>query len=476
MGSLFTAIGIAGNALDTLQQAIGVVQNNVSNASTPGYVTQTQQFNAATFQPSSGLWGGVETGNIVSSRNLFAEQNVWSANQQVGSATQQATSLQALESQFDVSGNSGIPGALNTLYSAFSAWSTSPTSSTAQQQVLNAATGVAQAFNSAASGVASVRGNAVTQTKSVVSQINELTSQIATLNGEIRDGHQHDSGLDAQLYNDLEQLSSYANISTQTQSDGTVSVSLEGQIPLVIGGNSLPLQETNSNPTSSTSNAAPDQKILTSDGQDITGYISGGQLGGLLQVTNSVIPSLIGDGTQQGSLNQLAQTIADRINGLLTSGQTAGGTAGSPLFSYDTTSPTTVAGTLSVSSTITASQLAAIDPGPPSVANGIAKHLSQLQNPSAPADLISGSSYTDFYSITAAGIGALKSSASQTQTAQTAVLSQAQSTRSQLSGVSLNEQAATLLQFQQAYQASAQALAAINSTLQQLMQSLQSIT
>jgi flagellar hook-associated protein 1 FlgK len=183
----------------------------------------------------------------------------------------------------------------------------------------------------------------------------------------------------------------------------------------------------------------------------------------------------LGDGNQQGSLNQLAQGIADRVNTLLTSGQTSSGTAGVPLFSYNAASPTSIAATLAVSPGISASQLAAVDPGPPSVANGIADKLSQLQNPTNAADMLNGMSYTDFYSAIASNVGTLQSSAAQSEQTQTQVLIQAQSARAQLSGVSLNEQAAQLLQFQNAYQASAQALSSINSTIQFLMQAMQSL-
>jgi flagellar hook-associated protein 1 FlgK len=86
--------------------------------------------------------------------------------------------------------------------------------------------------------------------------------------------------------------------------------------------------------------------------------------------------------------------------------------------------------------------------------------------------MLNGMSYTDFYSAIASNIGTLQSSAAQSEQTQTQVLTQAQSTRSQLSGVSLNEQAAQLLQFQNAYQASAQALSSINSTIQFLMQAM----
>ncbi len=430
---------------------------------------------AGLFDPSNNLWGGVQAGNTQSARNSFAEQSVWSANQQVGMATQETSNLQSLQSIFDVSGTSGIPGALTALYSAFSAWSSSPGSATAQQQVIAAAQGVAQSFNSASANIGAIRNQAGQQTQSTITQINQLTSQIASLNGQIRDGGQNDGGLQAQLYSNLEQLSNLANISVQPQSDGTVSVLLNGQIPLVTGQTQSPLSVTAVNPPGSTSDATPHQQILTATGQDVTAQVQSGQLGGLLQITNSILPSITGDTAQQGSLNQLAQAIADRVNNLLTSGTTSSGTAGVPLFAYNSSSPTSVAGTLAVSSGITASQLAAVDPGPPSVANGIADKLAQLQSPSDPLDMLSGFSYTDFYSGIASNVGTLESSASQTQQTQTQVLTQAQSARSQVSGVSLNDQAAALIQFQDAYQASAQALSTIDKTIQYLMTTVQSL-
>jgi len=474
-GNPFAALGTAAHALDTMQQAMGVIQNNVTNASTPGYVTQTLTLNASAFDPTHGLIGGVQAGNVQSARDTFAEQSVWAANQRVGFATQQATSLQALQSGFDISGQSGIPSALSNLYSAISGWSSSPSSSTAQQQVIAAAQGVAQAFNSAYTQAETVGGRVSGQTQSTVSQINQLTSQIAGINGQIRAGSQNDAGIEAQLYNDLEQLSNLVNFSARTESDGSVTVLMNGQVPLVIGTSQTPLSVSNINVSGAGSNAAPDQQILTGSGQDVTAQVEGGQLGGLLQITNTLLPSIVGDTNQQGSLNQLAQGIADRVNTLLTSGQTSSGAAGVPLFSYNAASPTSIAATLALSSGISASQLAPVDPGPPSVANGIADKLSKLQNPTNPADMLNGMSYTDFYSAIASNVGTLQSSAAQSEQTQTQVLTQAQSARSQLSGVSLNEQAAQLMQFQNAYQASAQALSSINSTLQFLMQAMQSL-
>lgn len=478
MSSLFASLTTASNALDVLEQAMGVVQNNVTNASTPGYVNQTLRLGAAAFNPSENLWGGVQADGVQSSRNQYAEESVWNQNNLLGQASQQASSLGSLQSVFDVSGQSGIPAALSGLYSAFSAWSTTPGDATAQTQVMNAAQTFVQAVNQTAASVQQIGSQTETQLSSTVSQINQLASQIAGMNGQIRSGDQNDAGLQANLYNTIEQLSNLANVSVQTQSDGTVTVLMDGQTPLVMGTTLTQLDVTylgSVGPPAPSPGAPPSAHILTSGGRDVTSILSGGQIAALVQFRNVTLPSITGDGQQQGSLNQLAQAVADRVNSLLTSGQTSSGAPGTPLFTYTAGIPTSVAASLSVNSSITATQLAPVDPGPPAVANGVANSLAQLSNPTSPASMIDGMSYTGFYGSIASGIGAQQASAASAQQTQTQLLTQAQNMRNQVSGVSLNDQAAALLEFQQAYEASAQMISTINSTSQYLLQTMEQL-
>jgi len=60
------------------------------------------------------------------------------------------------------------------------------------------------------------------------------------------------------------------------------------------------------------------------------------------------------------------------------------------------------------------------------------------------------------------------------QTAQSAVNSQAQTNLQSVSGVNLDQEAANLLQWQQAYQASAQALSVANTLFTSLLDSVRS--
>jgi flagellar hook-associated protein 1 FlgK len=480
MSSLFASLNTASNALDVLGEAIGTVQNNVSNSSTPGYVTQSLNMTASPFDALGNLWGGVRTSGVDSARNVFAEQAVWSANEQVGQSTQQTSSLSSLQSFFDVSGTTGIPAALSSLYSAFSAWSSNPTDSTSRQQVITAATNFAQSVQQTASNVDQLRSQTDTQLSGTVDSINSLTSQIAGLNGEIQhDGGTQDAGVQAQLYSSLEQLSNLAPITVTTASDGTATVLLGGQSPLVLGDSSHALQLSYTAPQNPTvPGATPDAQLLTDNGQDVTGLANQGQLGGLLSFRNQTIPSIIGNSQQQGSLNQLAQGVADRVNTILTGGQISAGppaVAGQPLFSYSSTTPTEVAGSLSLDPSISASTLAAIAPGPPAVANGVAAELAGLSDSQNSADQISGLNYTAFYSGIASGIGQNEATASANQQTQSQVLTQAQNMRAQVSGVSLNQQAALIQQYQQSYQAAAQVISVVNSTIQTLLTTMQQV-
>jgi len=475
MSSLFAALNTAGNALDVLGQAIGVVQNNVANSSTPGYVTQTLNMTASPFDVSGNLWGGVEASGVASSRNIFAEQAVWTANEQAGQSTQEASSLSALQNYFDVSGTSGVPGALSSLYSAFSAWSSNPTDSTSRQQVISAATNFAQQVQQTATNVEQLRTQTDTQLSGTVSNINSLTSQIATINGEIQGGDKNDAGVQSQLYNALEQLSNLAPINVSTASDGTAVVLLGGQSPLVTGNQSNPLELSYTVPSNPTiANATPDAQLLTSDGRDVTALASQGQLGGLLAFRNTTLPSVIGDSSQQGSLNELAQNVADTVNGLLEGGQVSAGppvVMGQALFSYSATEPTEAASSLSIDPAITASTLAAISPGPPAVANGVATQLANLSTTTNAS--LNNLTATDFYSSIAAGIGQSEATASANQTTQSQLLSQAQNMRAQVEGVSLNQQATLLMQYQQSYEAAAQLISTVNITMQSLITVMQ---
>ena len=73
MSNLFSALQTAGNSLRVFEQSIETTQNNVTNASAPGYVKQTLALESIPFDLTGGAPGGVAIAGITSARSQFAE-------------------------------------------------------------------------------------------------------------------------------------------------------------------------------------------------------------------------------------------------------------------------------------------------------------------------------------------------------------------------------------------------------------------
>lgn len=469
MSNLFSILSTAGQTLNAFERLMSTSQNNVSNASTPGYARQDSVALALPYQASNNLAGGVQAGTAIDSRNQFAEQSVRNQTSSSGFYDQLSTTLAPLDGLFDVTGKSGVSGALNQLFQSFSAWSASPGSSSAQQAVLTAAQAVATSFQQVAGQVSQVRTGAESDLSTTVAQINQYAEQIQEYNKTKLSSTAPDPGLDANLHSTLESLAQLGNFVPLFQSDGSVTVLLGGQTPLVIGSdvNKVSLSYASA-PNSSNPNALPLAEITDSEGRDITPNLTEGKLGALLQVRNQEIPSLVGDGQQAGSLNTLAKQVADRVNQLLTSGQTSDTPpqAGVPLFTYNSSSVTNVISTLAVNSTITPAKLAAADS---SGSNGVALKLANLPQSTDPADQVNGSGILDYFSSIASNVGQQISDAGTSSDRVSGLLAQAKAFRTQLSGVSLDQEAVRLVELQRSYQAAARVVTVVNDMANTLL-------
>src|SRR5258708_6037975 len=307
--SLATTLSLAAGTLQVIQQALDVSQNNIDNASTPGFAAQRQSLEAAPFAPDEGLLGGVQAGPMQSSRNEFPERAVQRAQESLGQALQAAASLTAVEGTFDISGQTGISNALSQLYQSFSAWSLTPNSAPARQSVIAAAATVAESFRTAAAGLNKVGSDTDLQLNQTVRHINDVASQIAQYNRQRQSGNLTDPGLDAKVHNAEEELSGLANVTFLSQADGTTTVLLGGQTPLAIGSHAYALGTSftpPTNPPPTNPLAAPKAAIFDATGQDVTSQVTSGGLGSLLHVHNDVLAGLRGDAYQPGELNRLA--------------------------------------------------------------------------------------------------------------------------------------------------------------------------
>jgi flagellar hook-associated protein 1 FlgK len=433
MGNIAAALSNAANALQVFESALNVTQNNVTNANSPGYAAQVATLVAQPFDVNGDSPGGVSLGITQSTRDQFSEQAVRTQQTATSYDQQQVSDLSVAQNYFSLSTTSGIGPSISALFQSFSQLSVTPNDTVARQTVLNDATTVAQNFNQTANGLLSQTNGLQQATNSTISAINQLGVTIAQINGQgpvdLNGGV--DAGVDAQLNAALGQLSQYVNFSVLQQPGGQVSVYLGGQTPLVMGNQSFAIQGDFSTPQSA---------ILSSSGADITSQLSGGQLGAELNDNNNLLPSYV------TNLNTLAQTVADQVNNALNNGIDQNGAAPTTnLFSYNAASG--AAFTLSVNP-LTPDQIAAALPGATG-GNGNALALAALAN----TPVLGGYTFAQAYGNLGGQVGSDLSQAQNNSTTDQALLSQSESLRQQISGVSLDQQAETLLGYERSYDA-----------------------
>jgi len=449
MGSLSATLLNSAGALSVYTKEFNVIQNNITNANTPGYADQNLALQAMPFNPEEGGEGGVMAAGLISSRSEYLDQNVRNQQQLLGSSQQTAADLGQIQPLFDPNSTSGVAGTLSNFFNSFSQLSVNPNDESARQSVITAAGQVAQSFNRVSTGIEQVSSNVESQTTSTVAQINQIASQITALNQQFQNDASatQDPGLDGQMHADLENLSSLVNFSIVRGEGGTYNVYLGGQTPLVIGTQQFQIS----------SNFSSSQTVIyDSQLNDVTSQITCGSLGAMIQENNATLPGY------QAQLNTLAQTFADQVNLQLSQGVDQNGIApATNLFSYDQAGD--AASSLAVTA-ITPDQIAASSAGAPG-GNGNAIAIAQLTN----QPLVNGSTFTQAFGNLSAQIGSDVATAQQNQTEDQDLVTQAQQQRQQAIGVDLNAEATKLLQFQQAYQAVGQMVSVLNSLTQTVL-------
>lgn len=448
MSSLNASLATALSGLAADQGAMQATGNNVANANTPGYSREVPVLVSSDpiVQGSLTFGTGVTLKSIESIRDPILESQIQQETQTQGQLGALVSALSQTQTNF-TSSSGDIGTAISKFFDSVNQLSTSPSDLSLRQGMLTAAGNVATAFNVSSDRVSSQRNGLNQSVDQIVGQINQLTQQIARLNSQISNltsvGQSAGAFIDqrTQLVNQLSSLIDVSVIPTNhsltlTTNNGTALVAEQQSYQL------------------STQPAASGMEHVYAQGSDITGTIVSGQLGGVLEARDRAIPGIV---TQ---LDTLAAGFANAVNGAQTSGYDLNGNAGTNLFNPPPAGGAGAATSLSVA--ITDPALIAASSDGTVGSNGNAELMYGLRNQA----LVNGQSPTSYYSGIVFNVGNLASNATSQQSASSLVLQQLNNQRGSVSGVSLDEEAANLMRFQQAYAASAQVISTINSMMQ----------
>jgi flagellar hook-associated protein 1 FlgK len=239
------------------------------------------------------------------------------------------------------------------------------------------------------------------------------------------------------------QLSNLIDVS-QIQSDNGITLTTSNGTALVVGGQSFAL---------STQTNANGQQDIYSQGNDITSQLSSGELTGLIQVRDQTLPGLL------GNLDTLASGLANALNSANQKGFDLNGDAGGDLFVAPSGSGQGYAANMAVAIT-DPTLIACSSDGTPG-SNGNVTNLTGVQT----QQVAGGQTPVDYYSGIVSSVGNDVSDGSAELSAAQAILTQLQDQNNSVAGVSLDEEAANMVQYQNAYDAAAQVVTSINDML-----------
>lgn len=450
MGSLSASLNIALQSMLAEQGAIETTSNNIANVNTPGYARQRANLDENPPVQIGGVTfgAGVNLASVSSLRDSILDLRVNQETQQQGRLDAFLSGGQQIQALFNETAGTGLQAPLTAFFSSLSQLSSNPSDLNARQAVITAAQNLARAFNQSSTQLNTIQRSVDLSVSQSVTQINTLTAQIAKVNAQVSaataSGQNPGPFID-QRQQFLNQLSNLIGISQIDAGGGSLTITTGNGAPLVVAAQSFQL--------TASPNAASFLQVFA-QGTNITRQITEGQLAGQLQIRDQEIPSVL------TALDTLASNLSAAVNTQHQVGFDLNGAPGGNLFSIPPAVGTGAASSMAAVISDPKKLAASLDGTPGDNAN--ANALVALQNQA----LVNGQTPLSFYSNTIFKIGSDVSNAQANQQAGGLVLQQLQDLQGGISGVDINEEAANLIRFQNAYQASAQVSSVINTLLQ----------
>jgi flagellar hook-associated protein 1 FlgK len=324
--------------------------------------------------------------------------------------------------------------------------------------VLNQAQQLVRAFQEGASRLTDGLHAADMRARQTVSEINALASQIAALNrayGSTGPAQQslHLQDQQAAL---VRRLSELVDVDVLERAQGGLDITFGQGRALVIGEEAYAIAATSTPPSGLAQ--------MLAGGRNVTAEIVGGRLGGVLAARDGAIPDYM------NRLDEIAFEVVSQVNTLHAAGFDQLGVAGGDFFAFSTP-PTGVTGAARAMRVDTAVAGDARLIAAASVAlagdNGNARAIANLRD----AQVLSSNTATliEGWSQLVYRVGRDVRLARDERDSRGEIVRQVEALRDAVSGVSLDEEAASLMKFQRAYEANAKYFTVIDETLATLL-------
>lgn len=472
---------IGRTSLHASKTSLKTTSHNIANANTEGYSRQRvhQETNTPISEGSYTLGTGTNIRSVKRVHDALIEKKLNHSLTSSNFHEERTFQLERVEEIFNEINSDGLNKILNKFFNSFRELSNQPENEVVRSLVKDNAQLVVNDFNRLSDEVTAVKENIDAKIHASVNEINTLAKSIASLNKEIINVENlgGESG-DLRDQRDLavRTISEFFKVNTYEDNKGQYTVNVQGAGSLVSGGmvNELAADSV----TENSSNDEGNMELFFSGrtNNKISGSIATGKLGAALKVRNEDVATL------REHMDELAYGLTKATNAIHRRGyvnrEIPMDQNGNPIdpmndinyfpeinakrqkitginFFKDLNSQSNASGKIELSEDIQedinniSTGLAPNSPGD----NRIAIAISKLQHEKILND--ENSTFEESY-LTAVGTIGLATGKSKIDEEQAnGILAQAQSVKERLTGVSIDEEAANMIKYQHAYDASA---------------------
>ncbi|MBL8892192.1 MAG: flagellar hook-associated protein FlgK [Planctomycetaceae bacterium] len=316
--SLFGAINSSISGLNTATLGLQVVSNNIANANTPGFSTQTlDQVTAMAVRRGNFVVGtGVKVAGISQTGNRMLEGQLREAISDADSSQVQSSIYQQLEAVIGELGDNDISTYLSRFFNSLQEVAQKPESQPVRAFAIQQGKALTEKLNFTHSRAVELHDQVNAQIQGSVDRVNQLLDEISTLNLRVvaAQGGTGGPGVANNLIDSrrtaLRELGSLIDIRVVDTEGGAINISTTGGSSLLLNGNANRIRMTYTDDASGYRRA----EIEFADGESPVA-ISGGRMAGLQIARDYIANDFLSE------MDKFANNLVYEFNKLHSSGQ-----------------------------------------------------------------------------------------------------------------------------------------------------------
>jgi len=441
------------SALFAAQAGMATTGHNIANSSTPGYSRQDVTFAARRpdILPYGALGRGVEVQGIRRIQDEFLLNNLRVQSSRLSSYSSVDTTLYEIEAILGSVDNDHLGNAMNEFFASWNTLATPPFSESNKYNVVAKAESLVRDFHAINDSLDDLEANIEDSIQLEITDLNQLLSSVAEMNEQIMAAEANgEPANDLRDQRDLliNKISEIAEVSVLEREDGTKDIILAGRT-LVARGSVTHFQSSYAKTSSGY------QLTIVTQGHMTEVDLSPGKLEGLMTSRDTQITQV------RDGLDEVARQLIREVNQLHVQGRTSS-SSGLAFFSGDSMHTIEINEAIRSDNLLVATGRTSAE-GDNTIAQEIANLVNQSANGAAEVTV------EDRYRSLLTSVASQRSSFEFLVENQQNVVASLKTKMASVSGVSLDEEGANMVRYQNSYNAAAKVISTVQEMYDTLM-------